>query len=124
MRALGASERVMDIITSAEVPTLTDAAANSADGAAAASANLEIAGGKALPRMVAGRVVFKVQVAAEVGGEGVLDIMHGYSRMAIRPSVGGGGGRAQQGLAGGGSVAATAVSSSGILRAVGLFCFG
>ncbi|CAM9285909.1 unnamed protein product [Laminaria digitata] len=62
MRALGASERVMDIITSAEVPTVAAAtngavATDAAD--AAVGANLEITGGKALPRMVAGRVVFK-----------------------------------------------------------------
>eukprot|EP00904_Undaria_pinnatifida_P000241 jgi/Undpi1/10217/HiC_scaffold_28.g12670.m1 len=55
MRALGASERVMDIITSAEVPTAT--VSDTTDGAA--SVNLEIAGGKALPRRVAGRVVFQ-----------------------------------------------------------------
>ena len=50
MRALGASERVMDIIASAEVPTA--APTDAAD--AAVSANLEIAGGKSLARRVAG----------------------------------------------------------------------
>ena len=62
MRALGASERVMDIITSAEVPTAT--VSDTTDGAA--SVNLEIAGGKALPRRVAGRVVFQVSLLSSV----------------------------------------------------------
>ncbi|CAM9306059.1 unnamed protein product [Scytosiphon promiscuus] len=61
MRALGASERVMSIISSAESPA---AAAAAADGKAASqpvssNANFEIAGGAALGEAVAGRVVFK-----------------------------------------------------------------
>lgn len=52
MRALGASERVMAIISSAEVPPTADAMT---------CTNLEIAGGAPLPDRVAGRVVFKVR---------------------------------------------------------------
>lgn len=65
MRALGASERVMAIISSAEAPTTTATSAAdevSSIGAAAnnSSSNLEIAGGAPLGAAVAGHVAFKV----------------------------------------------------------------
>ncbi|CAM9224865.1 unnamed protein product [Pylaiella littoralis] len=61
MRALGASERVMAIISSAEAPTATATGDTISSGSisTAASNNLEIAGGAALGSTVAGRVIFK-----------------------------------------------------------------
>lgn len=71
MRALGASQRVMAIISSAETPA-TPGANNS-------SANLEIAGGDVLGERVAGRVVFKVRGRGRVGqplvGGSVVSVM-------------------------------------------------
>lgn len=61
MRALGASERVMAIISSAEAPTATATGDTTSSGSiGTAASNLEIAGGAALGSTVAGRVIFKV----------------------------------------------------------------
>lgn len=57
MRALGASERVMSIISSAEVTTAADKTA---------PVNMEIAGGAKLGDTVAGKVVFKVSTRASI----------------------------------------------------------
>lgn len=62
MRALGASERVMAIINSAETPPAIASGDKDHDDATRDSvANLEIAGGSTLGDTVAGRVVFKVK---------------------------------------------------------------
>lgn len=63
MRALGASERVMAIINSAEAPPAIAPSDNKDQDSATrdSAANLEIAGGSTLGDTVAGRVVFKAR---------------------------------------------------------------
>lgn len=70
MRALGASERVMDIISSAELPSPIpiNGAAGTAANVHNPTHNLEIAGGATLGERVAGRVMFKVRAGRGMGG--------------------------------------------------------
>lgn len=83
MRALGASERVMSIIASAEPPTAA-AAATAADGKVSgqpvgSNANFEIAGGAELGESVAGHVIFKVRcdILIVFWGEEAIDVLGG-----------------------------------------------
>ena len=73
MRALGASQRVMDIIRSAELPISMPGLVE-AGSSTRMSQNLEIAGGVKLGHRIAGRLVFKVSGWHNVkrGGEGIF----------------------------------------------------